>query len=221
MSSIHTQVPSKRTRLHAMLALALAMAGASASAQDAATARVSAADAVHGKNSINVPCCQCADGKSKTIDISTGVAPWSSPSGALSPVGVSPGWKTPVAPAKWVYTGSSNPGEYTYNLAINVPKNCLLTPKVRFEGEAFGDNNITVRFDKEALGTTAVSSGGQANYGFRDPYGVKFTGQAGPGTHVLSVTVKNEGGPTGFLMMGKLHIECPKSPFTEGQAPLY
>ncbi len=215
-------ISTHRSRNRLMMAVMLAMAGASSFAQDAPREREDLGDAARGKRGIHVPCCQCADGKSKTIDISTGVAAWSSPNGPVTATpDVNAAWKPPAAPAKWVYTGSNGAGEYTYNLAIHVPKNCLLTPKVSFEGEAFGDNNITVHIDKKELGTTAVSSGGQANYGFRDPYGVKFSGQVGAGTHILSVTVKNEGGPTGFLMMGKLRIECPKSPFTEGQGPKY
>lgn len=172
---------------------------------------------------INVPCCQCGKEKSTVIDLSTGVAPWTSPQGVLSAIGAYPGWKVPTAPTRWVYTGSNNAGNYTYNLKINVPKNCNIAPTVSFAGTGWGDNNITVRLDDKILGTTAVSSGGQANYGFRDPYGVSVNGSIGTGSHTLSVTVRNDDSMTGFLFDGKLKIDCPSSenPYNSGQAPMY
>ncbi len=205
---------SSRRFLFSALSAAALLSSGLAAAQDADGMR-----RVPGE--INVPCCQC-DAGSTEVDLSTGVAQWTSPSGAVSPIGVTPGWKTPTAPAKWVSTGSNAPGNYTYQLKINVPKNCTSTPKVSFNGIAWGDNNIIVRLDDKVLGTTAVSSAGQANYGFRDPYGVNVNGSIGPGQHVLSVTVRNDEGPTGFLFQGKLRIDCPKAPrYTNGDKPVY
>jgi hypothetical protein len=177
----------------------------------------------HGNHrEINIPCCQCGDGGSKVVDLSTGVAPWTSPNGAVNPIAVVNGWKIPTPPAKWVNTGSDAPGVYTYTLHINVPKNCSNTPRVSFSGTAWGDNNITVRLDDKTLGTTPVSSGGQANYGFRDPYGVNVSGGIGPGSHTLSVAVRNDDGPTGFLLDGKLKIECHATGlYTQGDRPVY
>jgi len=172
--------------------------------------------------SINLPCCVCANGKSTVVDLATGTAPWTSAQGSVVPTPtVVPGWKTPTGTGKWVYTGSNAPGTYTYSLKINVPTNCKLPPVVSYEGIAYGDNNIVVRMDDQVLGTTPVSSGGQANYGFRAPYGVNFSANLIPGSHTLSITVRNDEGPTGLLVDGKLIAKCPESPFTKGNQAQY
>lgn len=164
---------------------------------------------------IIVPCCQCIDGKLTTVDISTGTAPWTSTTGAVAVVpSPNPAWAS-KPPAKWIYTGSNAPGLYTYNLIISVPKDCIIPMEVSFKGIAFGDNNIVVKLDDRQIGTTAVSSGGQANYGFRDPYGVPVSGNLSGGDHVLSVTVRNDEGPTGFLLNGALTIKCSSGPLTK------
>ena len=176
-------------------------------------------------NAINIPCCDpCSDkGGVQVIDLSTGVAPWSSTNGAVSNIGVYPGWKNPNPPASWVFAGSNNVGTYTYNLKINIPQNCVNPPRVSYSATAWGDNNITVRMDDKVLGTTAVSSRGQANYGFRDPYGVKIEGALSVGSHTLSVNVRNDESVTGFLLSGALRIECPPTGgiYTSGNQPQY
>lgn len=176
--------------------------------------------------SIDIPCCQqCSKGGEQVIDLSTGVAPWISPQGNASVISPYPGWESPSSPAKWVYTGTNNaPATYLYQLKINVPKNCKSLPKVTYSGTGFGDNNITVRMDDKVLGTTAISSAGAANYGFRSPYGVNISGNLGAGSHILSVSVRNDESVTGFLFMGKLSIKCPEfdsSVYTSGDQPVY
>lgn len=161
---------------------------------------------------INVPCCTCTDGKTQTINISTGIAPWTSDTGAVAVVPSPASAWASKPPAKWIYSGSNAPGLYTYRLHIHVPKDCLIPMDVNFNGTAYGDNNIVVKLDEKQIGTTAVSSAGAANYGFRDPYGVPVTGSLPPGDHVLSVTVRNDEGPTGFLLNGTLTIKCASSP---------
>jgi hypothetical protein len=166
---------------------------------------------------VNVPCCQCIDGKSTTVDISTGTAPWTSTTGAVAVVPSPEAAWASKPPARWIFTGSNAPGLYTYNLVIHVPKDCIIPMEVSFKGVAFGDNNIVVKIDDRQIGTTAVSSGGQANYGFRDPYGVPVSGNLSGGDHVLSVTVRNDEGPTGFLLNGALTIKCSSGPLTKGK----
>jgi hypothetical protein len=167
------------------------------------------------KRGITVPCCKCIDGKSQTINLNTGTAPWTSNTGSVALVpSPNAAWAS-KPPAKWIYTGSNAPGLYTYNLNIHVPKDCIIPMDVSFKGTAFGDNNIVVRLDDRQLGTTAVSSGGQANYGFRDPYGVNVGSALSGGDHVLSVTVRNDEGPTGFLFNGSLTFTCSKGPLTK------
>lgn len=175
------------------------------------------------RGAINVPCCQCGKGGATVIDLSTGVAPWVSPQGSIQAISVYPGWKTSNPPAKWIYTGSNAASTFTYNLKINIPKNCNIAPKVSFAGTGWGDNNITISLDDRVLGTTPVSSAGQANYGFRDPYGVNVNGTLSAGSHTLSVTVRNDDSVTGFLFDGKLKIECPPAdnPYNSGNQPQY
>lgn len=180
--------------------------GASAQAQDAARTAPN--------RGITVPCCTCIDGRSQTINLNTGTAPWTSTTGSVAVIpSPNAAWAS-KPPAKWIYTGSNAAGLYTYNLHIHVPKDCIIPMDVSFKGTAFGDNNIVVRLDDKQLGTTAVSSGGKANYGFRDPYGVNVGSSLTAGDHVLSVTVRNDEGPTGFLFNGSLTFTCSKGPLT-------
>lgn len=217
--------PARTARAAFMASVLLAGGISSAWAQSIDATPVRGRPIPRSATAINVPCCDtCSDkGGVQLIDLSTGVAPWSSPNGTISTIGVYGGWKNPNAPASWIYAGSNTPGNYTYNLKINIPRNCVTPPKVSYSGTAWGDNNITVRMDDKVLGTTAVSSGGQANYGFRDPYGVNLGGNLAVGAHVLSVTVRNDESVTGFLMMGVLKIECPPKGgiYTSGSQPQY
>ena len=224
---MNTALISKTHRVNKMLVGILAIGCSFLGAAHEASAQTFNASRdlvkIPKQGAINVPCCLCGKGNSTIIDLSTGVAPWSSPQGAISVIGAYPGWKTPTAPTKWIYAGTNAVGNYTYNLKINVPKNCNISPNVSFMGTGWGDNNITVRMDDRVLGTTAVSSSGQANYGFRDPYGVNVNGSIGGGSHTLSVTVRNDEDVTGFLFDGKLKIECPSSdnPYNSGNSPIY
>lgn len=174
-----------------------------------------AQDAQRPRKQITVPCCQCIDGKSHTVSINTGSAPWVSTTGSVALVAQPNAAWANKPPAKWIYTGTNAAGLYTYNLHIHVPKNCIIPMNVSFKGTAYGDNNIVVKLDDKQIGTTAVSSGGQANYGFRDPYGVAISGNLSGGDHVLSVTVRNDEGPTGFMLNGTLTYTCSKGPLTK------
>jgi hypothetical protein len=88
------------------------------------------------KRGITVPCCKCIDGKSQTINLNTGTAPWTSNTGSVALVpSPNAAWAS-KPPAKWIYTGSNAPGLYTYNLNIHVPKDCIIPMDVSFKGTA-------------------------------------------------------------------------------------
>jgi hypothetical protein len=207
---------SKHKALHTRISTAvLALGGVAAAFAQGQSIQPEMNLTVKPRGAITVPCCRCIDGKTQTIDISTGIAPWTSPNGSVGAIPRESAWAD-KPPAKWVNTGSTTAGNYTYQLRINVPKNCIVPMDVSFKGIVYGDNNVVVKLGDRQIGTTAVSSTGQANYGFRDPYGVPIAGSLGPGNHVLSVTVRNDEGPTGLLVNGTLTVKCSSGPLTQG-----
>jgi hypothetical protein len=161
-----------------------------------------------------VPCCRCVDGSTQTININTGTAPWSyAPVGGLlapAPI-VSPligGWTTTLAPAQWIGPGSNAPaGDYTYSLAINVPR-CIIPARITISAKMAADNSEQVRVDG---GPPIAQYTGI--YGFVTANIVNFNvPPLTPGTHALQVIVHNEGGPSGMVLKGTISITCPKDP---------
>lgn len=161
-------------------------------------------------------CCECL-GNTTTLDLSTGQA---SPIDPLWKVNGGPayttppyaGWATNLGPAKWIQpvpspTPSSNVavGVFKYTLQFSVPK-CTIPSEVRLEGKFAADNGANISLDGNPVTSCPT------------PYCFKAPGQPltitgiGPGTHLLTVDVKNEGGPSGLIVNAKLTRQCQKYP---------
>lgn len=182
---------------------------------------------------INVPCCQCIDGKETVIDLNTGTAPWTSPSGAVTPATPAGPWAS-SPPAKWIYTGNNAQGKYTYQLHIQVPK-CVIPMSIKIEGKAWADDIVQMQLDSAPLGSSSnaavaanslvggtwpnpgVAAGSYGGFGQTTNLNINqaFSGSAS-GNHILTATVNNAGGPTGFLFHGKLVVKCSSGPLTQG-----
>ena len=100
---------------------------------------------------IRLPCCRCLDGKSTSVNASTGTAPWNVAFGtsAAQPVvsASNVSW-TPVPPGKWVGpAGSANTGAYTFQMPFQVP-NCVIPMQVTISGKFAADNSGKLYIDR-------------------------------------------------------------------------
>jgi hypothetical protein len=184
------------------------------------------------KDVINVPCCQCIDGKETVIDLSTGgTAPWTSPSGAVSAATPAGPWAS-SPPAKWIYTGNTARGLYTYQLAIHIPK-CIIPMSIKIEGKGWGDDIFKMQLDGNPMGSssnaavvvnqiggtwpsTAYNAGSYGGFGASNVLNISQNLSGSGANHVLTAIVDNAGGPTGFLFNGKLTMKCSSGPLTQG-----
>lgn len=156
-----------------------------------------------------LPCCRCLDGKTTTVNVSTGAVPWNvafgnsqaQPAGPVSNVA----W-TPVPPGQWIGTGSQNPGTYTFQMPYQVP-NCVIPMRVTIAGKFAADNTATLYVEGHA-----VASLGTPNYGFLPGSVTPFTwtGTLAPGPHNIKVVVTNSDGPTGLVVAATITVTCPK-----------
>ncbi|MEG3179935.1 hypothetical protein [Sphingomonas sp. LT1P40] len=187
-----------------VIAAALAMVMTTASAPP--TAPVQAAG---NAGSVRAICCKCIDGSQQKASLNSRTAPWRVATGNGAPAPVvnanpDPGW-SPLAPAGWVKGASSAPGTYNYTLTIVVPR-CVIGGRVSIKGQFGADNSA-----KLFLGTTQISQTSGGINGFKAPNFGSFSNAVPAGTHTLRLEVKNEGGPTGMILVGALITECPKS----------
>jgi hypothetical protein len=167
--------------------------------------------------------CTCINGAGPTTDLSTGSAPWTSQTGAVSPIAPNGAWAS-GAPAQWISTGDTAQGKYKYELSIKVPK-CKTPMKFKIVGQAWGDDLMLLKLDGNPLGNSsnaavvinqvlggtwpnqAYSAGSYGGFGQSNNLNINQSNLS-PGTHMLKAIVDNAGGPTGFLFNGKLVAKC-------------
>ena len=164
---------------------------------------------------VNGLCCLCADGRQLSVDISTGIAPWTVRRGNLpvQPVVIAPpngSWTASLLPARWV-TPPGAPtiaGDYVYELRYVIPR-CVIPARVSIVINGAVDNSATVSVDGVAFGSfagfTSISN-----------FGVPAAGLT-PGTHTLTVVVNNSGTTgagnlTGLLIRARILTRCPLQP---------
>lgn len=161
-------------------------------------------------------CCKCLGG-SNTLDLSTISANnWTvngSPVVALT--AIHPYWNINPGPAQWVSTvatagtGSLAAGTYTYSLDFVVPA-CSIDQKVTVTGNYGGDDDVQVLLDNALI---SQCTGGWC---FNTPKKTLSTFSAAiliPGTHTLTVKVKNDGlSPSGMFVNAKLTGTCTSEP---------
>lgn len=182
--------------------------------------------------SIDVPCCQCIDGRATTINLDTGSAPWTAAAGnnpqtATNPaqlVTAMPSAWAVSAPAKWVNSGTTTVGFHSYRLVIRVPK-CIIPMTISLDGKAWGDDVLQMKLDGQPIGASSnpnlpahsllggtspsipYAAGTYGGYGQATNLTLNPVGLT-PGMHVLTAVVENAMGPAGFLFNGKLTIRC-------------
>jgi hypothetical protein len=160
---------------------------------------------------VSLPCCRCLDGKSTTVNVSTGTAPWNVAFGSATAQPVIPAsnvsW-TPVPPGSWVGPrGNAAIGDYTYTMPFQVPK-CLIPMRVTISGKFAADNIGKLYID----GTFVKASQGTANYGFLPGSVTPFSwsGVLTPGPHAITMVVTNTSGPTGVVVAATITVTCPR-----------
>jgi hypothetical protein len=164
-----------------------------------------------GPGIVRVPCCRCLDGRSLRVDISTGSAPWrvAPPIGAAAaavPVASPPGsWTTALAPAKWVHhpTAGMATGFYSYTLRIVVPK-CTIPGRMTIAGRLASDNQGQMVLGSSSPAINIVSPSFTTPTAF-GPAGLPL----GPGTHIITVRVRNNELQTGLVLNGAVTVRCP------------
>ena len=154
-------------------------------------------------------CCQCADGRRLQVDISTGTAPWRVRRGnAPSQLAITlahPAWTASLPPAQWIRPPGSptDSGDYVYELQYTVP-NCVIPARFAITGQLASDETASVSVDGGPAFATQA--------GFQQPNVASFTvPPAGltPGTHTLTVVVRNTGDVTGLLLRASIITLCP------------
>ena len=160
---------------------------------------------------VRLPCCRCLDGKSTTVNVSTGTAPWSVAfgSGAAQPVvpASNVSW-TPVPPGNWVGpSGNAAIGDYSYTMPFHVPK-CVIPMRVTISGKFAADNVGKLYIDNNLV----KASQGTPNYGFLPGSVTPFTwsGVLTPGSHAIKMVVTNSSGPTGLVVAATITVTCPR-----------
>jgi len=160
---------------------------------------------------VTLPCCRCLDGKSTSVDVSTGTAAWNVAFGSATPQPVVPAsnvsW-TPVPPGKWVGpSGNAAVGDYTYTMPFQVPK-CVIPMQVTISGKFAADNSGKLYID----GNFVKASQGTPNYGFLPGSVTPFTwtGVLTPGAHAINMVVTNSSGPTGVVVAATITVTCPR-----------
>ncbi|MDB4951509.1 MAG: hypothetical protein JWM27_4158 [Gemmatimonadetes bacterium] len=149
--------------------------------------------------------------------LNTGAAQWTvvqTPSGPVAPTPVTlvpapPSvWGTGLSPARWVFSGSTAPGTYVYELRFCLCK-AFEAPAITFR--MLADDRATVFLNgTQVLQQPAANS---VNPNFSTIAGASVAGPFVPGINVLRVVVTNDSnGPTGFVLAGTLSAvrgRCP------------
>lgn len=158
-----------------------------------------------------LPCCRCLDGKTTTVNVSTGAVPYNVSFGSSAAQPVVPAsnvaW-TPVPPGQWVGpSGNAAIGDYTYSMPFQVPK-CLIPMQVTISGKFAADNSGKLYID----GNFVKASQGTPNYGFLPGSVTPFswTGVLAPGPHAIKMVVTNSSGPTGVVVAATIRVTCPR-----------
>jgi hypothetical protein len=191
------------------LAMALLIAGPNSVP---ASAQVQACPCV-----INSICCQCADGSIKTVDLSTGIAPWrvTVPGSTTSQLVVGGGnsaWTASAPSAQWVVPPGApqTGGTYVYTLQYNVP-NCVIPASVVMTIQAASDDSGGAI----SVGGPPFATASFFGIGTIPTIIVPPAGTTPPGLHTLTVRVNNQGGtPTGLLAKVTITTRCPFQPPT-------
>ncbi|HEV7744097.1 MAG TPA: hypothetical protein VGO56_03785 [Pyrinomonadaceae bacterium] len=194
----------------AMLAFAvLFTAATAATAQDL---RVASVKQDRGDiRAATLGCCKCLGG-SNSLDLSTITSnSWTVNGGPVAFLSAGHSlWTLPTGPAKWVSTvatgaTSAAPGSFDYNLKFVVP-NCSIAQQVTLSGSYGGDDNIQILVDNIPVSPACVSWCFSAAH---QTGGLNFTSaNIIGGNHILTVRVKNDGGPSGMFLNAKLTGAC-------------
>ncbi len=159
----------------------------------------------------NAICCQCADGSSRSVDISTGIAPWrvTRPHSNTSELAIGAGgngasiWHANLPGAQWIVPPGTYafaaPGNYTYTLQYWVPDCVIVQPVITVQFAS--DDGATIS------GTTLSSSGFNAT---NIPAHILPASFSTPGAHVLTIVVNNGSSPTGLLVKATMTTTCPR-----------
>jgi hypothetical protein len=217
---------NKKTLSKTLLtALLLAATGLSTmgSAQEGSSTRPTA-EQIANMNALNnaaprqgvpLPCCKCV-GQSTSANLSTGTANWTvtGPSTVgITVNAVNEAWTTMLAPAAQWISPLNNPtavGVYTYETKIDL-RSCVIPSAVMIEGKFLADNHAVLLVD----GREIKSSQGTPNYGFLPGSLTPFstTLPAGStGVHTITVRARNEGGPTGIVVVANATRKCGDNP---------
>jgi hypothetical protein len=160
-------------------------------------------------------CCKCLGG-TNSIDLSTVSSNgWTvNGSAAVFLTAIHPLWNINPGPAKWVSTvatggnGGVPADTYDYKLNFVVPA-CSIDQTVTLTGNYGGDDDVQVFLDSTGF---PPCTGGWC---FNTPKKTlsTFTATVGPGTHTLTVKVKNDSlGPSGMFVNAKLTGTCTSDP---------
>jgi hypothetical protein len=165
---------------------------------------------------VNAICCQCADGSLKTVDLSTGIAPWrvTGPGGGPSQLvvgGSNSAWTASAPSAQWVVPPGAPQvaGNYVYTLQYNIPS-CVIPASVVMTVQFAADDSATIAgtgFTASGFGTTGTL-----------PTVVLPATFTTPGLHTLTVNLNNVVGATGLLVKATLTTRCPLQQPTGGTA---
>lgn len=144
----------------------------------------------------------------RTLVLDTGWADWQLPGAAAAsrPAPLvetpDPAWSQALLPARWISaqtTGQADPGDYTFRLSFRLAagfRNAMLSLSL------LSDNSATVSLNGKLLGT---ADGFTEDKVFRfetdDPE--RFVA----GDNSLTVVVKNDGGPMGFVLAGRVDVD--------------
>jgi hypothetical protein len=161
---------------------------------------------------ISAACCQCADGTSKHVDLSTGVAPWrvswasSGPPQQAVPAGLT-AWTAALPGAAWVGPAGPpiNHTPYTYTLNYAVP-NCVIPGTTVITVQAAADDSASLVVPPGPGFSAAPHHTNPSAMPAPFTLPPSFTT---PGPHTLTFMVHNSVGPTGLLLKATLTTKCP------------
>jgi hypothetical protein len=111
-------------------------------------------------------------------------------------------WSQALLPARWISaqtTGEANPGNYTFRLSFHLAagsRNAMLSLSL------LGHNSATVSLNDKPLGAADGFTEDQV-FRFETDDPERFVA----GDNSLTVVVKNDGGPMGFVLAGRVDVD--------------
>lgn len=180
-------------------------------------AQQQASQPIPPKKWVTVPCCRCLDGKTNTISINTGSAPWRLISGpgvttatAATTVTTPNGAWATGSPAQWVSntasgTAAAAAGTYVYELPIKVP-NCVIPMSIKLNGKGAADNGYQAVLIAPNNTSSPIGSGAVPT-SFQNPSPISGA-LTMPGMYRLQISVTNQSLVQGLLVNAELKTQC-------------